>query len=114
MSSLHELRTSRSVRTLVSCVGIEVVAYFVVLLTRSRREPVGCGDNCWSDWDFAVGWGQLVVAPLAVGQLFFGGIVIVLAARKDDRGISAGLVAFMSSTALMLALLFGIYFLQST
>lgn len=101
-------------RALVSCVVIEVVAYFVVLLTRSRREPAGCSDYCWSDWDFAVGWGYLVVAPLAVGQLLFGGIVIALAARKDDRGIAAGLVAFTSSTALTLLLLFGVYYLQSS
>lgn len=100
--------------TLLSCVGIEVVAYFVVLLTRSRREPVGCDEYCWSDWDYAVGWGLLVVAPLAVGQLLFGGIVLVLGARNDQRGISAGVVAFVSSTALMVALLYGFYILRSS
>jgi hypothetical protein len=105
---------SRSALALLTCVVVEVVAYFVVLVTRSRREPVGCGDYCWSDWDLALGWGYLVVAPLAAGQLLFGGLVIVLAARQGNRGISVGLVAFVSSTALMAALLYGFYILQST
>jgi hypothetical protein len=102
------------VRALVSCVVIEVVAYFVVLLTRSRREPAGCSDYCWSDWDFAVGWGYLVVAPLVAGQLVFGGFAVARAARIDSRGISTGLLAFFGATALTLLLLFGVYALQST
>lgn len=105
---------SRSALTLVSCVVVEVVVYFVVLLTRSKQDPLDCNDYCWSHWDYAVGWGYLVVAPLAVGQLLFGGIVVVLAARQDNRGVSAGLIAFVSSTALMVALLCGFYILQSS
>ncbi|WP_433007479.1 hypothetical protein [Kribbella sp. CA-294648] len=100
--------------TLISCVAIEVVAYFVVLLTRSRQEPAGCDDYCWSDWDFAVGWGYLVVAPLVAGQLVVGGIAVARAASKDSRGISTGLLAFFGATALTLLLLFGVYYLQSS
>jgi hypothetical protein len=110
----HPSRTPRSVTALLTCVVLEVVAYLVVLLTRSRREPVGCGDDCWSDWDYAAGWGYLVVAPLVAGQLVLGGLAIARAARGGDRGIATGLLAFFLATALTLLLLFGVYYLRSS
>ncbi|NEA33691.1 hypothetical protein [Streptomyces sp. SID13031] len=112
--SVRALLTLRSMRALLACVLVEAEVYFVVLLTRSGQDPSGCADTCWSDQDIAAVWGLGVVAPLAVGQLVFGGIAVALAARKGDRGIPTGLFAWFGATALTAALLFGTWFLQTT
>lgn len=112
--SVRALLALRSARTLLTCVLVEAAVYFVVLLTQSGQDPSECADPCLSDQDYAVGWGYLVVAPLAVGQLVFGGIAVALAARKGDQGIPTGLFAWFGATALTAVLLFGTWVLQAT
>ncbi|WBQ07319.1 hypothetical protein [Kribbella sp. CA-293567] len=104
----------RSAVTLLSCVVLEGVVYFVWLLTSSKVEPLGCDDHCLSGRDIAAGWGLLVIAPLAAGQLLFGGVTVALTARKGDRSVFAGLLGFFAGTALTLPILFFVYYLQSS
>jgi hypothetical protein len=104
----------RSLRAFLLCVAAELAAYFVVLLTRSTQEPPNCDDYCMTDRDIALFWGLLVAAPVVIGQFVVGGILIALAARKDNWSLAAGLYAFVGSTALMVALVYGYYTLQAS